>query len=1230
MADTIRRPTQAGTGASTSSGLAEMTVAVAAVLSRCTGTDRVTVSGDHPRWRYELVLPRASSPRDALARVAIRPTDRVTVTTTDSSGRRHAAHIDFAGHTTWAWADPPAGRRGAATEADPHAGADERVRRTLRRFLADPDTALSDLPILSPAERECHAALDRPPIAGAGVNVVAALRRHAADRPTEPAIVDGDGSVSYAELDDRVGRCAAAFAAYGLGPGQTVALMLPRSAGLIVAMLGALWAGATFTIINPSTPTVRARRLVQDAGAGLVVAEHGQGMPVTVAAPAALAADRYAGAATDDPAHTAYIMFTSGSTGQPKGVTISRSALWCYLAAVAPAYALSAADRVLQLAEPGFDVMLEEVLPTIAIGACVVVADASWLDSPDRFLAQLERHRTTVLNLPSSLWTTLLQREGQDEFAALANSVRLVVVGSERVPTPAYLSWHRTMPSRIRLLNAYGTTETTITSLVYPPDYGAPDTVARIGAVPIGRPLAHTRVRIVDGFGDPCPFGLLGELVVGGASVFSGYCGINERGINEQGTNEQGANKQGNNKQGTNKQGSESAGSTTSSADGYRTGDLVYLDRTGVVVHAGRVDTQLKVRGHRIEPAEVEAALESLPAVRRALCTTIADEHLTRLVAVVVPAGAVESSPILADLSRLLPRWLMPDQLVVTATLPVNAHGKVDQTAMRSLFADPTRCPEPAELTGTERVVADCVSQLLGCATPAASDSFYALGGTSLQAIRLVLRLTERAGVVLSARDVLADPTIAAIARAVEAARANPAVGLVRRRERGSFPLTPSQRAMVRFLTQSGTWRPYFEMWEGFTIQGPLDPAALRRALLTIVAEHEALRTVLDLSTMTQRVLTHWPPIIHQFDLASLPAAQRVDFLRREVERARRPFDLGTRPAFRPVLLRLGAEEHVLSLTFHHLFFDGWSYGLLYERLGELYAAFATGAAPPPRPPRPEFGDYSLRLAAEATGDVKRRDLDYWRGVLGGHRAPSICVHMTTSDANSISARYTVDMDTSSELERLAAAWALTPFALLKAAFAMVLGGALHHHDLLIAANDANRFRAGTEHIVGYLATSLLSRFQLRDEDSFLDIAHQVHANLTAAREHLSVQWEDIVRELGLGNAVQFRFSLQDSPTTAAPHLPGLTVRAMPAMVAGRGKRAVAVVAWRHPHGYELQWYARDDAVVIAPARALALLHTMLASAVADPGLTVARVARLMSHPASGAAARRNGERPDV
>jgi amino acid adenylation domain-containing protein len=1205
VADTIRRPTRAGTAASTSSGLAEMTVAVAAVLSRCSGTDRVTVSGDHPRWRYELVLPRASSPRDALARVAIRPTDRVTITTTDPSGRRHAAHIDFTGHTTWAWADPPAGRRGAAIEADPHAGADERVRRTLRQFLADPDTALSDLPILSPAERECHAALDRPPIAGAGVNVVVALRRHAADRPTQPAIVDGDGSVSYAELDDRVGRCAAAFAAYGLGPGQTVALMLPRSAGLIVAMLGALWAGATFTIINPSTPTVRARRLVQDAGAGLVVAEHVSGMPVTVAAPAALAADRYAGAAADDPAHTAYIMFTSGSTGQPKGVTISRSALWCYLAAVAPAYALSAADRVLQLAEPGFDVMLEEVLPTIAIGACVVVADARWLDSPDRFLAQLERQRTTVLNLPSSLWTTLLQRDGQDEFAALADSVRLVVVGSERVSAPAYLSWHRTMPSRIRLLNAYGMTETTITSLVYQPDHGAPDTVARIGSVPIGRPLAHTRVRIVDGFGDPCPFGLLGELVVGGASVFSGYCG-------------------------THKQGTELAVSTTSSADGYRTGDLVYLDRTGVVVHAGRVDTQLKVRGHRIEPAEVEAALESLPAVRRALCTTIADEHLTRLVAVVEAGGAVESSTILADLSRLLPRWLMPDQLVVTARLPVNAHGKVDQPAMRSLFADLARCPEPGELTGTERVVADCVSQLLGCATPAASDSFYALGGTSLQAIRLVLRLAERAGVVLSARDVLADPTIAAIARAVEATRANPAVGLVRRRERGSFPLTPSQRAMVRFLTQSSTWRPYFEMWEGFTIQGPLNSAALRRALLTIVAEHEPLRTVLDLSTMTQRVLPNWPPIIHQFDLASLPPTQRVDFLRREVERARRPFDLGTRPAFRPVLLRLGAEEHVLSLTFHHLFFDGWSYGLLYERLGELYAAFATGAAPPPRPPRPEFGDYSLRLAAEATGEVERRDLDYWRGVLGEHRAPAICAHLTTSDANSISATHTVDMDTSSELERLAAAWALTPFALLKAAFAMVLGGALHHHDLLIAANDANRFRAGTEHIVGYLATSLLSRFQLRGEDSFLDIAHQVHANLIAAREHLSVQWEDIVRELGLGNAVQFRFSLQTSPSTAAPHLPGLTVRAMPAMVAGRGKRAVAVVAWRRPHGYELQWYARDDAMVIAPARALALLHTVLASAVADPGLTVARVALLMSHPAGGAAVLRNGERPDV
>ena len=344
----------------------------------------------------------------------------LTVTVTDPAGRRHAARVGRAG---WTWLSDES--------ADP--AADSRVRRVLRQLRAEPDTALSNLRVLTAAERECHARLASSSVTGPGVNVVESLCRRALARPTDVAIVDGDATMSYADLDRAVRRCAAAFRAHGMRPGDVAALIMPRSSQLIVAILGALRAGVTFTIVNPDTPPARARRLVRDARARLAVAGQATDLPVPVLAPASLTAPDFRSEVDTEVSPSgrdAYVLFTSGSTGQPKGVTISRSALWRYLEAAIAVYELSPGDRVLQLAEPGFDVMLEEILPTLAAGASVVVADASCLDAPAQFGAYLRRHAVTVLNVPSSLWETLLR--GERTFVAVGATVRLVVVGSER------------------------------------------------------------------------------------------------------------------------------------------------------------------------------------------------------------------------------------------------------------------------------------------------------------------------------------------------------------------------------------------------------------------------------------------------------------------------------------------------------------------------------------------------------------------------------------------------------------------------------------------------------------------------------------------------------------------------------------------------------------------------------------------------------------------------------
>ena len=1159
--------------------LTEAVLAAAIVLARFAGVEEATVSDAGSRWHKKLALPRGATVWHVLTQLGRVPGDAVTVEVT---GVRHlGVTVSRPGQTSrswWSWSG------GDTSVGDLTA----RVRRVLRASGQEPHRTLRDLPVLTPGELAAHAVLKTPASIAKGIDVTDALRRHAVSRPHATAVVQPDPvtarCVTYAELEDEVALFAAGLRALGAGPASVVAFALPRSVELVVAILGALRAGIPFTALSPTMPGPRARGMLDDCRALFVVAQASWDLPHRMLTPTEVTAAAQAMPSARASGHerhgvdggdalvaadTAYVLFTSGSTGRPKGAVIGTAALRGYVAAVLASFRLAAHDRVLQIAEPGFDVVLEEVLPTIASGACVVIADPTCLDSPESFGAFARAQGVSVINLPSSLWAAMFT-----SIASAPGAIRLVVVGSERVPAAAFHDWHATAAGNVRFVNAYGTTETTITSVVYDPDDHADALVRRTGSVPIGRPLANTSVRIVDAHGDPTPFGVPGELVVGGTSVFSGYLGAR------------------------------------STQREYHTGDLVVLDASGVLLHAGRLDAQVKIRGRRIEPAEVEAALEALSGVRRAVCTTVGSEENTRLVAVVVPGANVALDPLAlrAELAGNLPEWLVPHQIALIAALPCNERGKADHAAIRALFTptaaadDPPPDDPPPKAATTEEIVAGCVAALLGCPTPRASDSFFALGGNSVQAIRLVARLAKLLGTAVPARQVFATPTIAAIARAFDAPPAGAVLPIVRRAHRGVFPLTSGQRAMLRTIGSPRRPRPYFEMSEAFRIAGPLNRAALRHALRRLVQENEALRTVIDPAGTQQRVLPAWEPAIVQVDVSGLDVAGREAALEGRMQAAREPFDLTAEPAFRVVLVRLEVDVHVLLLTFHHLFFDGWSYGVCYERLGALYAAALAGGAAVGSEPisQPEFGDYAAWLTTACTDEVRAADIAYWRRALAGYRAPQLCQRLAPQCTSS-AASQPIDAATTAAVDALATASAVTPFAVLYATFAVVLGHLLDHTDLLLASNDANRYQPGTEQMLGYLAVSQLSRIQLHTDDTFGDLARRAHATLVAARHHLSVQWEELVAELGLTNAVHVRFSLQDTPAAGELRLEGLDVQLLPERAERGGRRAVVVNVWRRAREYEVQWYSRDDlALPVSPGQALRMFASTLARVVVD------------------------------
>ena len=627
----------------------------------------------------------------------------------------------------------------------------EAYRVLLAGLLADGARAIGDVPMLG-VEAAAPAA---PPPAPPVHETVADLARRT---PDAPAVLDGDSVLTYAELDERASAVAALLIERDLPREAVVAVCLPRTADFPVALLGILKAGAAFLPLDPAYPAERLRYLLADSGAGVVLAT-GQTAdavraldiePVlldaeTGAPPAALAVPVANGG-------LAYVIYTSGSTGTPKGVAVEHAALASLAARQAESFGLTAADRALQFASHSFDVALEEVFSTLVAGACLVVGDSPGRTSLADLAATVERHGVSVLNLPTGYWHELV-RTGQK----LPASVRLVVIGGEAADPAAVRDWFATAPTA-RLVNAYGPTETTVTSLSHRVADGD-------SALAIGRPPAELTARVLDARLQPVPAGVIGELYVGGARLARGYLGRSaltaERFVADP------------------------------SGDGtrmYRTGDRCWYDGDGVVHFAGRADGQLKIRGFRVEPREVEAALTACDGVGRAVVVARnGGDGSARLAAYVVPGWRPGTKGLVLDpeslrraLAAKLPDHMVPASVTVLAGLPLAPSGKLDRAALpdpaATAAAQPTAATRP--MSEHEQALADLFAEVLAVPTVGPDDDFFALGGHSLLATRLVARIRSVLDAHVELRAVFEAPTVAGLAGRLGApARVRPVLG---------------------------------------------------------------------------------------------------------------------------------------------------------------------------------------------------------------------------------------------------------------------------------------------------------------------------------------------------------------------------------------------------------------------------------------------------------------------
>ncbi|MEV7097596.1 amino acid adenylation domain-containing protein [Amycolatopsis sp. NPDC051045] len=946
----------------------------------------------------------------------------------------------------------------------------DRLRRLLQAVVADPDTRIGAVDLLTGAERDLLAAGPATPVpaeTAAGLFSARVTRT-----PDALALVFGAERLTYAELDERATTLARALLARGAGPERVVAVALPRSAGLVVALLAVLKTGAAYLPLDLNHPADRVDLMLTDADPHLVIAEDGFGDRLvrpgeTGPEPAAWPSIR-----ADNPA---YVIFTSGSTGRPKAVAGTQRALANRLHWGSD---LAQGVRVAKSALTFIDGSTE-LLGGLVAGDPVVLADDATATDP-LALAELVRNSgAQVLTVvPSLLDTfaedTFAEDASADAFAAVTTWITSGEPLSDALAGKVAARW----PSA-KLVNLYGCSEVAGDSLAHVCD----------GAVAIGRPIANTRAYVLDAALRPVPPGVRGELYLAGAGLARGYLGRPASSA-------------------------ERFVADPSGAPGermYRTGDVVRRRADGALEFLGRADQQIKIRGFRVEPGEVEAVLTTDASVARAV--VIAREH--RLIAYVVPAGeTADPAALRALLAARLPEYLVPSAVVVLPDLPVNANGKLDRAA---LPAPEVRTSGRGALTPAAQALCELFADVLGVAAVGPDDGFFALGGHSLLATRLVSRIRALLGVEVPIRAVFDAPTPARLAELLDPARrSRPALAPAERPD--VLPLSFAQQRLWFLDRLDGPSATYNIPW-AWELTGPVDVDALRAALGDVVARHEILRTLLaeDHGTPRQVVLDGARPVLVT---ESVPAA---DLDERVTAAASYRFTLDAEIPVRATLVSAGPERHVFVLLVHHVAGDGWSLPPLKRDLDTAYAARLRGERPQWTPLPVQYADYTLwqREMFGRTDDpdsVLGRQAAFWRETLAGMpdelALPADRPRPARSTNRGAAVPFTVPAAVHRGLRALAHRSDTSTFMVLQAALAALLTRLGAGTDIPLGTPVAGRTDHALEDLAGFFVNTLVLRTDTGGDPTFRELLDRVREADLAAYAHQDLPFEHLVEVL--------------------------------------------------------------------------------------------------------------------
>ena len=974
----------------------------------------------------------------------------------------------------------------------------------LEGIVADPGKRLSDLPLLTGTEKhqlltEWNATQFHYP----EDKCLHQLFEAQADAmPEAIALVFGDKEVSYGELNKRANQLAHYLIELGVGSGTLVGVCLERSLDLIVGLMGILKAGGAYVPLDPLFPKERLAFMLQDAQVAILLTEDKVFESMLALSSAArviclnrdwekIAQERNDNPPTDVRSDDlAYAIYTSGSTGRPKAVHVSHRSVVNCLYSIRHTVGLSENDNFLALTTISFDIAALELFLPLLSGARVALASRDEVLDGKQLANRLASSAATVMQATPSTWRLLLDAgwQGGEGFKILCGGEVLTrSLANELLDDGAWL-W-----------NLYGPTEATIWSTVAKVEPGE-------DPVLIGRPIGNTQIYILDSYSQPVPVGVPGELYIGGDGVARGY--LNQPEL-------------------TAEKFIPDIFCDQTAARLYRTGDLARYRPDGNIEFLGRVDNQVKIRGHRIELGEIEFVLNQHSAVKESvvLCHESEPSKEKGIVAYIAPNrdSVCSVSDLRIFACKKLPDYMIPSTFVILDAVPLTPNGKIDRKSLppsddeRPLLDQGFTEPR----TQIEELVGQVWREVLKRDKIGVYDNFFDLGGHSLLATRVVARVRDNFSIDLPLRALFELPTVAGLAEHItkllhqRSGTAPPPILSVARDR--VLPASFSQQRLW-FLRELDPESTAYNISTVFSIGGALNRRALEETLNAIIARHEILRTTFDMTEgiVAQRIQPSLRISLPVVDLRHMTESELDETARKIAFReARAPFDLRKGPLLRVKLIQLDDKRHYLSLNFDHAVLDGWSMGMLFKELGVVYGAFADGH-PNPLPSLPlQYADYAVWQRELFSGDVAEPQLRYWKRQFG---EPSMPTSLPTDysrpalqTSRGIRKTLALSRQLSDSLKELSRREGVTVFMTLLAGFDILVSRHSGQKDIVIGATIAGRARPEIEGLIGFFINALPLRTNLSDDPTFLELLKRIRETCLAAYTNQDAPFERIV-----------------------------------------------------------------------------------------------------------------------